>query len=372
MSLQRVPPNLLVGDGARDFAGWNGIPILPHDFLISESAKERWKRWREDLRRAEADEAAEKSTPPPASSRWDRTGEPMMVEDKYSPPKTPQSDNRPLTLSDLPTPARPLQASSADLPTLRTFDDNADSGEPRHLGFSGAQTAHIHANGVQENYFEPSQNASSPSSRHVKRQRTDGSVDEGDREDDITDTVGAIAVDCFGNIAAGSSSGGIGMKHHGRCGPAALVGIGTAVRPADSHDPSKTCVATVTSGTGEHMATTMAAATVADRIYASVRKKRDGPGLQSCDEDEAMASMINEEFMKHPGVRNSHCAGAIGVMAVKKTKDGIYLYFGHNTDSFALASFHSEEKKTTCVMSRSSGNAALAQGGRAMHSRKKR
>ncbi|KAL9038813.1 MAG: hypothetical protein Q9180_002903, partial [Flavoplaca navasiana] len=40
--------------------------------------------------------------------------------------------------------------------------------------------------------------------------------------DDITDTVGAIAVDCLGNIAAGSSSGGIGMKHRGRIGPAAL------------------------------------------------------------------------------------------------------------------------------------------------------
>ncbi len=85
------------------------------------------------------------------------------------------------------------------------------------------------------------------------------------REDEIYDTVGAIAIDCFGRIAAGSSSGGIGMKHKGRCGPAALVGTGTAITPVHPQDPIETCVATVCSGTGEHMATTTAAAVAADR-----------------------------------------------------------------------------------------------------------
>lgn len=123
--------------------------------------------------------------------------------------------------------------------------------------------------------------------------------EEGDAEDDITDTVGAIAVDCFGNIAAGSSSGGIGMKHGGRVGPAALVGIGTAVIPIDPFDSDKVCVATVTSGTGEHMATTMAATTCANRLYRSDRKSHQG-GDEPADDDAAMKGFVERDFMgKH-------------------------------------------------------------------------
>lgn len=43
--------------------------------------------------------------------------------------------------------------------------------------------------------------------------------------------------------------------------------------------------------------------------------------------------------LDHPGVKRSHCEGALGVMAVKKTVDGIFLFFGHNTESFVSACF---------------------------------
>ncbi len=33
-------------------------------------------------------------------------------------------------------------------------------------------------------------------------------------------------------------------------------------------------------------------------------------------------------------MKNSYSAGGIGVLGVKKTTDGIWLYFAHNTDSF--------------------------------------
>ena len=120
--------------------------------------------------------------------------------------------------------------------------------------------------------------------------------DRRDNNDKITDTVGAIAVDSYGNIAAGSSSGGIGMKHRGRTGPAALVGIGTAVIPTDPKDPEKACVATVTSGTGEHMATTMAAHTCATQLYSCMQKGESGE-FEEVAEDEAMGEMIQRYFM---------------------------------------------------------------------------
>lgn len=191
------------------------------------------------------------------------------------------------------------------------------------------------------------------------------SSSENDRPDNITDTVGAIAVDKWGQIACGASSGGIGMKYRGRVGPAALVGVGAAVIPRDPDDKEQASVATVTSGTGEHMATTMAATTCAERLYQSVKKNKGGEYAE-VTEDEALKLMIENEFMGHASVKNSNSAGAIGILGLKKTRTGIFLFYGHNTDSFALASMSSDDDVPKCTMSRSTGNGSVAQGGRVM------
>jgi len=98
--------------------------------------------------------------------------------------------------------------------------------------------------------------------------------------DIVTDTVGAICIDRWGRIAAGSSSGGIGMKHSGRVGPAALVGIGTWVKDTDGK-----AVAVVTSGTGEHMSPTLIASTACNRLY------------EYEDELQGMKDVIEIDFM---------------------------------------------------------------------------
>lgn len=373
LSLSRVPPNLLVGDGVADYAVEMAQPIVPHDIMISDVARERYEKWTQDLeavarkdRRRRRDEADKKASK--------KTLDKLPAVSTASPPTTPDETT---SLLSIPTPSRPLAASAADLPREAL---QAHAGHTPHsshlynnsalgaaqLGFAEDDDDDVYVAEDAEMAWEAS---SPPPKPKIGRSYDGAGNDIGDRgvEDDIVDTVGAIAIDAWGNIAAGSSSGGIGMKHKGRCGPAALIGIGTAVIPKEAGDEDEVSVATVVSGTGEHMATTMAAATAANRVYFS--HKRDGLIFRECAEDEALHDMIAKDFLSHPAVRLSPCPGAIGVVAVKKMKTGIYFYFAHNTDSFALASMHSDERKPVCVMSRNKGNGEIAQGGRLSRNR---
>lgn len=501
LTLRRVPPNLLVGQGATDFAYEHGMPVLPLDALVSPAAQDRWRRWREDLEKAERNRRIEAPdryalSPPPSEGDltqyygYQNEQEQMRKAHTKALKEGVWNEAQPLSppLSSAkddssPSPSRSRSSASlamgdADDTSITTPDEDIEYYDP--LGPPGAEIgsgsmnpfanstqkmtlpqsvpaprSHTGSDGMLVNQLQygsdldlsdldepeqnPLQHSAHVSGRHDGSSGSDSdsttvtinltprkhaashldtgslhdaalfplpetppertqesptpltstplnhvhnapplppdprttSVGQDKSEDAITDTVGAIAIDVYGNIACGASSGGIGMKHRGRIGPAALVGIGAAVIPINEGDSDRTTVATVTSGTGEHMGTTMAANTCSERIYQGIRKKLGG-AYEQCSDDEAIASFIQTDFMDHPSVKASHSSGAIGVLSVKRTREGAYLYYGHNTDSFAIASMHSDEAKPVCTMSRSKGNGSIAQGGRAIRSKRRK
>ncbi|KAK1761453.1 nucleophile aminohydrolase [Echria macrotheca] len=425
LSLRRVPPNILVGTGARQFAEEHRLSVLSNDHLVSKNARDRYLRWNKDLKKAEARYPA---TPNPASKQpeegsrsptpgdYDRAADPRcetrhgdhtaailtgiwnegqpdspgpgsspaaeladpiltVTSVTSSPSSSPRSTGRPSDRSNLNLvrtafQSRPNTSSKRPKLSNNPSDDSAQTQYAESPNTFGV-TASPHdssvsedeeladVNNYQDEYGYDSTHDGPPSTLAGTKRPASSSSD-----DAVTDTVGAIVIDMYGNLAAGSSSGGIGMKHKGRIGPAALVGIGTAIIPLDPDDPDQTSVAAVTSGTGEHMATTTASAKCAERLWTSTRRGRGGRSIDEPDEQQLMEAFILDDFMNHPGVRNQPSTGAIGVMAVKKDRTGVYFYFAHNTDSFALASMATTERAPLCVMSRLGKVRSVAQGGR--------
>ncbi|KAG6073406.1 hypothetical protein E4U16_002160 [Claviceps sp. LM84 group G4] len=461
LSLRRVPPNALVGQGARVFAEEHGMVTCANEYLVSKNSRDRFFRWQEDLLRAEEKmqdvraSLASQAAPPPAAcvpcqydtapevdshqvfprdhaaaivaGTWNE-GQP---DSPYAGSPAPDAMGTQYTSMSLyPRTASPFASKCASRskspnPNQNQYLTSKGVAENWRMSSSsrgkrqqvyqdyhnkGQSLPEISAKNASNHIIQTAPTSSAgdgasspkkisrvsrggvskkPSQHPPKTSGLQGSKrplhntgpetleleEEGSwtkrrgllahRDDDkITDTIGAIAIDDRGRIAAGSSSGGIGMKHRGRLGPAALVGIGTAVVPCADDDEDGTTVAAVTSGTGEHMATTMASQRCAERIYRGTRRVPGGGEVRDDDEDAVMESFIAQDFMRHPGVKGCSSQGAIGVMVVKKIRTGYYLYFAHNTDSFALASMGALEREPRCTMSRLPEGAQIAKGGR--------
>lgn len=348
-----MPPNLLVGPGATEFAHEILVPVVHPDLLVSPAAGDRYARWKQDLDKVEPTEGSaeeEAGNCSPLQQPKIEQDEKLAARNIDLVPCWNESQPYSPTLSASRRPSAPQQAESDGTGQAQKRRRLWSSNEPGNDGQDSLRSYHDVINDVEDDdddvsfiddnppWFQPgrlappaqtpsphtlsdlrssSEDASSsslappappPPTRvvspsNVPRQSSQNATPSFDntkasltRADDITDTVGAIAIDCLGNIAAGSSSGGIGMKHKGRVGPAALVGIGTAVIPIEPEDKQRTCVATVTSGTGEHMATTMAAGMCASRLYSSSRRNKQG-GSESTDDDTALRGFVERDFM---------------------------------------------------------------------------
>ena len=108
----------------------------------------------------------------------------------------------------------------------------------------------------------------------LNQQRASGTISLS--EDNKFGTVGAVAVDQMGDVAAATSTGGMTNKHYGRVGDSPIIGAGTF---ADN----RSCAISAT-GHGEFFIRTTCAASVAARIRWAGEPLRDASEAVICGE----------------------------------------------------------------------------------------
>ena len=139
-------------------------------------------------------------------------------------------------------------------------------------------------------------------------------------------TVGAIALDKSGHLAAGTSTGGMTNKRFGRIGDSPVIGAGTY---ADAN-----CAVSGT-GWGEFYLRTVAAHSICMRV-----------GLLKQPLAEAAEQVINKDIPKLGGDGGAIALSADGSMAMPFNTDGMFrAWIG--TDGVAHVAIYSDEKDTT-------------------------
>lgn len=118
-------------------------------------------------------------------------------------------------------------------------------------------------------------------------------------------TVGCVVLDKYGNLAAGTSTGGLMNKKYNRIGDSPVIGAGT-------YASNKTCAISCT-GTGEDFIKTVAAKTVADLI--------EFKGLSL---DAATNEMIHVRFKEINGDGGMIAVDTMGNISFQYNSDGMF------------------------------------------------
>jgi len=118
-------------------------------------------------------------------------------------------------------------------------------------------------------------------------------------------TVGCVVKDKYGNLAAGTSTGGLFNKQYGRIGDSPIIGAGTYAN-------NNTCAISCT-GTGEDFIKTVAAKTVADLMEMK--------GLKL---DEATYEMIHKRFKEINGDGGMIAVDKYGNISLQYNSDGMF------------------------------------------------
>ncbi|HWM71351.1 MAG TPA: isoaspartyl peptidase/L-asparaginase [Steroidobacteraceae bacterium] len=141
--------------------------------------------------------------------------------------------------------------------------------------------------------------------------RTAGGAESGDavpapyRGGTITGTVGAVAIDRAGNLAAATSTGGMTNKRYGRVGDSPIIGAGTYAN-------NKTCAISAT-GSGEFFIR----AVVAHDIHALVQYKQLSIAA-------AAREVVQEKLKRHGGEGGVIAIDRNGHIALEFNSEGMF------------------------------------------------
>ncbi|MCO5560167.1 hypothetical protein L7F22_013774 [Adiantum nelumboides] len=163
--------------------------------------------------------------------------------------------------------------------------------------------------------------------------------------DEVMDTVGAVCVDSHGNVAVGSSSGGIAMKVRGRIGVAATYGSGCW---ASSHEVQGGSVGCCVTGAGEHLMKGL----VAYECCTSVSSLQQDPEY-ACKEtlSKTLQQARNSVPETSGGVLLVQVNGASAIEDCRQLKS-LEIVAAYATPSFGVGYFHSSMKKPKATILR--------------------
>lgn len=170
--------------------------------------------------------------------------------------------------------------------------------------------------------------------RHYK-----SSVEQYEAENNIKlsplDTVGAVVLDSYGNVAAGCSSGGLILKLSGRVGQASTYGAGCWADKTDNLS-----VATCTTGNGEYLMKTLLAREIVMDIQSA-----DCP-IRS------LSKTFRQKFLDSPflnGLQEVY-GGALTIVYDPSTKGGDILW-AHTTKYMCIGFMSTQDRKPKFLMS---------------------
>ncbi len=182
-----------------------------------------------------------------------------------------------------------------------------------YLGGEGAEAFAIDQGlpQVQNNYFSTSMRYQQLLSARDAEKNASGIILEPTQSDYKYGTVGAVAKDKHGNLAAATSTGGIVNKQYGRIGDSPVIGSGTYAN-------NNTCAVSAT-GHGEHFLRHVVAYNIAARMAH----------LKSTLEDAAKA-VVFDELPSTGGNGGVIAVDSLGNISLPFNTEGMYRGWGSN------------------------------------------